>query len=469
MIKNYFWTFIVRNFDQLFKFLVGIFLARKLLPEDFGVMAITIAIISIINSIVRFGFGSAIIQFKGAKLRNRLSSIFWFNILLAITIFIILNFFANTISVFFDSEILEKIINVISILIIFESLILVQRSYLKKTLKFKLINQRLIISSLISGLLGCYMALNGFGVWSLVAIYFSSSFISLILYWFYSDWRPKLIFSYTDIKPILNFGMYRFLEVFIKDLFKRLNTFFIGKYFSIGDLGFFNKANSFSKTFIINSVNSFNTVLYPHLSKNQDNDNKFFKIYNIIFSVLTLVIFSLSGLFYIWSFEIINFLYGDNWNRSADILKIIIVAAFVRPLISVNTSLFLAKGFSKQSFNISLISRFVSVLTIIYGIYYGFELFLFAYVVSEIIFFFTHYYYIFFKLKTRILLKNINSIYFYLFSIIILILIDNNFDYSLNIKYLISLSFLVLGFIINLIFYPSVFKLLIKIYKQQTI
>lgn len=462
MIKNYVWTFVVKNFDQLFKFLVGMFLARKLLPEDFGVMAITIAIISILNSIVRFGFGSAIVQFNGSKLKDRFSSIFWFNLVLSVLMFLTLNVFSSSISIFFEQEVLVNIIRVVSILIIFESLILVQRSYLKKTLKFKSINKRLVTSTIISGITGCVMAYVGFGVWSLVAMTITSSFISLILYWFYSDWIPKFSYKYTDIKPILNFGVFRFFEILTKDIFKRLNTFFIGKFFDISLLGFYNKANSFSNTFLTNSISSINTVLYPHLSKFQNDDDKFYQIYNIVFSLITAFVFILSGIFMLWSFELVNLFFGPNWNKSAEILQIIALAGFVRPLLTVNSSLFLSKGYSMQSFNISLIYRIINIITVFIGIYFSFELFIYSFVIGEIFYFFINFYFIHSKLNNKKLFNSIVSIFVYLLPLVILFVLIFNFTFNIKIKLFISVVYICLGLIVFLIFNHGLIKIFRK-------
>lgn len=467
MIKNYVGTYLTNNFDILLKFLVSMFLARKLLPEDFGLMAIAIAIISILKSVVNLGFGSAIIQFNGLRLKERFSSIFWFNIVFSILLFTSLNFLASFISSVFQNIELENIIKVVSVLIIFESLILVQKSYLKKTLKFKLINQRLIISSFISGIIGCLMAYNDFGVWSLVAMSVSSSFISLILYWIYSDWRPKFSFDYLQIKPLLNFGMFRFSEVLVKNIFKRINTFFIGKFFNINLLGFYNKANSFSNTFLNNSLNSINIVLYPHLSKNQDDDKKFYQIYNTSYSLVAFIVFLLSGIFLLWSHEIINIVYGPNWSKSSEILQVLVLAGFVRPLLNLNSSLFLSKGFSLQSFKISLINRLISVFTLIIGIYYGFDFFLYAFVSGEIVYFFINFLFIKTKLKNKIIIRNIKFTIIYLFSTFFLIVLKLNFFLSFDLKLLISTLYIIFNFFFLRIYNYELIRVVMNILKLE--
>ena len=438
MTKNYIGTFIANNIDILLKFLVSMFLARKLLPEDFGLMAITIAIVSILKSIVQLGFGSAIIQFNGPRLKERFSTIFWFNIVISILMFTSLNFLAPFISSVFQTIVLENIVKVVSVIIIFEALILVQRSYLVKTLKFKLINQRLIISGFISGIIGCLMAYNDFGVWSLVAMSISSSLISLILYWYYSDWTPNFSFDYEHLKPLLNFGIFHFFEILVKNIFKRINTFFIGKFFDINLLGFYNKANSFSDKFLNNSLNSFNKVVYPHLSKNQENDKKFYLIYNTSYSLVAFLVFSLSGIFLLWSHEIINIVYGPNWSKSSEILQVLVLAGFVRPLLNINSSLFLSKGFSLKSFKISLINRLISVFTLIIGILYGFNFFIYAFVSGEIAYFFINFLYIKTKLKNKIIIRILKLTMINLFLTLCLFVIKLNFLLSIDLKLLIS-------------------------------
>ena len=205
-----FWSFIERFSHQILQFFFSIFLARLLLPEEFGLIAMTSIFVVIGNSFINAGFGHALIQNKNADKIDE-SSIFYFNIIIAFFVSLILYNSSEFISIFYNKPILNDIIKVLPLALIFNALGLVQRTLLSKTLDFKTQMKASLLTSLISGSLAVYLALNGYGVWSLVTLLICSDFFNTFFLWIFCSWRPIFVFSLDSLKSMFGFGSKLFI------------------------------------------------------------------------------------------------------------------------------------------------------------------------------------------------------------------------------------------------------------------
>jgi teichuronic acid exporter len=194
VLSALFWKLMERGGTQGIQFIVQIVLARLLLPEDYGIIALVVIFTSIAAVFVQSGLNSALIQKKDAD-EVDFSSVFYLSLVLACLIYIVLFFAAPFIAAFYVIPEITPVIRVLSIILFFGAFNSIQNAVIARSLQFK----KLFFSStgaiLISGTVGIYMAYTGFGVWALVGQQLTNQlFITLIL-WFTVKWRPQLLFS----------------------------------------------------------------------------------------------------------------------------------------------------------------------------------------------------------------------------------------------------------------------------------
>lgn len=259
-------TFIVNALQTL----IFIILARILLPEDFGVVAIVAAFVGISNIFVSSGLGTALIQKENIDELDR-SSVLFFSTVIACLIYVIIFFSSSYIAGFYEENIIEDILKIYSVSIIFSAVTGVQKSVLIRKLAFKEIFFVSSFAVLISGSISIFMALNDYGVYALVFNSLMVGFLSIFGFSIYMKWIPKLIFSYKRLCSLLRYA-YKLLLANLIDVFY-INMFpiLIGKSFNTELLGYYNNGRQIP-ALIFSSINgSVNSVTFSLYSKYQND------------------------------------------------------------------------------------------------------------------------------------------------------------------------------------------------------
>ena len=166
-IKGITWSGVERLSVQFIQFIISIVLARLLLPSDFGLIAIVMIIINVLQAINETGFGAALIN-KQSRDELDFSTVFVLNIFLGLFLYAILYILAPSISIFFKQPQLTHLSRLIGLNLIITSFVVVQRTKLMIKVDFKTQAKASFISVVISGIVGIYTAYNGFGVMALV-------------------------------------------------------------------------------------------------------------------------------------------------------------------------------------------------------------------------------------------------------------------------------------------------------------
>jgi len=220
-ISGMIWTFSQQFGSQLISFIVGIILARLLLPSDFGVIAMFGVVVAIAGALVEGGMTSSLVRTNEVDDKD-LSTVFWFNIAVAFGVYWIIFFTAPLISRFYEVEILTPVIRVYSIIIFINAFVGVQSTRFVKNMDFKTLFKIRLPSLIIGGVVGVWMAWKGFGIWALVFYPIVQSTISTIQFWLYSKWRPSFLFDKEKYKFHFNYGYKLTLSDVLNTIFKNI-------------------------------------------------------------------------------------------------------------------------------------------------------------------------------------------------------------------------------------------------------
>lgn len=255
---------------QSVSFVISLILARILLPQDYGVIALLQVFIAFANTIATTGLSSALIQKKDADNLD-FSSAFILNILLSIFLYLIIWFIAPVIANFYNQDLICMMFRVFGLQIPIGAFNSIQRAYVSRNGLFKKFFFSTIIGTILSAFIGIIMAFKGFGAWSLVVQYLSNSIIDTIILWFTVKWRPKFQFSFPRIKKLYNFGWKILISNIINEIYQESRLLIIGKIYTPTDLAYFNKGQQFPKVFVNNLNAAFNGVLFPTIANVQDD------------------------------------------------------------------------------------------------------------------------------------------------------------------------------------------------------
>jgi O-antigen/teichoic acid export membrane protein len=386
------WSFADNMVSTGITFLVGLILARILSPAEFGILGMIAVFIAISNTIVDSGFSSALIR-KNDATNTDYNTVFYFNLLLGIVLYIVLFLSSPAISRFFNEPILIPITRVMGIVLIINSFGIIQRTILTKQVDFKTQTKISLISSLTSGFVGIAMALNGLGVWSLVGQQVSRRLLNSIFLWVFNKWRPVLEFSRKSFKDLFGFGSKLLISGLIDTLYRNIFYLIIGKFYQADKLGQYTRAEGFNSVFSSNLTGIVQRVSFPVLSSIQDDANLLKQAYRRVIKTTMLVTFtSMLGLTAV-AHPLIVVLIGEKWLPAAGYLQIICLAGMLYPLHAINLNMLQVKGRSDLFLRLEIIKKTVGILPIVLGICWGIEIMLWGSVLTSFVAYFLNSYY----------------------------------------------------------------------------
>ncbi|MRT94812.1 MOP flippase family protein [Ancylomarina sp. 16SWW S1-10-2] len=391
-IKGVFWSFIDRFGTQFILLITQIVLARLLTPEDFGLIGMLSIFIAVSQVFVDSGFGNALIQKKDAN-QTDYSTVFYFNIGVGFLLYGILFFSAPYIASFFQEEKLIGLTRLIGLLLIFNSLGLIQFVKFKKDLDFKSIAKATMISNVIAAILGIMLAFLNFGVWALalqmVCIYFFRS----LLFWILSMWRPTWEFSYISFKGLFNFGSKLLLSGLLDQIFQNVYLLIIGKLFSTKDLGYYTQAKKFQDVPVTTLAAIVGNVTFPAFSKIQDDKEKLLIGFRKTLKLLVFVNFPLMLGLAVVAQPFFLFVFGPQWLPSVPYFQLLCISGMVYTLHTTNLSILQVKGRSDLFLRLEIIKKGITVIAIFIGLQWGIMGLIYGRVVTSFIGYFINAHY----------------------------------------------------------------------------
>lgn len=267
------WRFLERCSSQVVSFIVSIILARLLLPEQYGIIAMTMIFIALSEVFVTSGLGSALIQ-RSKYDELEFSTMFWASLLFSFLLYALLFLAAPGISLLMKVPALTIVLRVLGLRLPISAMNSIQQAYVSQQMIFKKFFFSTLSGTFFSGIIGLFMAYQGLGVWALVGQNISMVVINTVVLHFLIPWRPALSFSKTAFQRLYGFSWRLMASSFMGTLFEQLRSFLIGRYYSPADLAFANRGEQFPMVISNNVSASVQSVLFPafsHLKENQES------------------------------------------------------------------------------------------------------------------------------------------------------------------------------------------------------
>ena len=373
-------------------FFVGIILARLLTPEEYGVMAMVSIFIAISNSIIDSGFSSALIRKVKVK-PIEYNTVFYFNLLISLLLYICLFFISPFIALFFREPILCEVMRVIGLILIINALSIIPYTIFVREINFKTQTIISLIASVGSGVIGVWMAFSGQGVWSLVGQQLGRQCLNTLFLWFFCHWKPTVSFSMTAFKEMFGFGSKLLLSGLLDTIYKDIYYIVIGRCFSSSILGQYTRAKQFSMVFSTNLTTVVQRVSFPVLSSIQDDSIRLREAYRKVIKSTMLVSFAcMLGLAAIAK-PLLILLISDKWLPAVYFLQIVCFSNMLYPLHAINLNILKVKGRSDVFLKLEVIKKVLAIFPILVGVYLGIEMMLWGSVIISVISYFLNAYY----------------------------------------------------------------------------
>lgn len=369
--KGLVWSMIERFATQGVQFLFGIILARLLSPNDYGVIAMPLVFLAIAQCIIDSGFSTALIR-KPELTEDDLSTAFYFNLGVGILCYAVLFFTSPLIADFYHTPILSSLLKVTALAVLFNPLCAVQQAILTRKIDFKTQAIVSLSGAVVSGIVGLYMAYNGFGVWSLVFQQVGGYVMRTILLWVLGKWKPKRKWSWESFRYLWGFGSKMLGSGLLDTIYNNIYPIVIGKYFSAQDLGNYTRAQQFSSLPSSNVTGVLQRVTFPVLSSIQNEDERLAKNYRKILKLSAFLVFPMMLMLSAIANPLVRILLTDKWIECVILLQIVCFQMMWYPIHAINLNLLTVKGRSDLFFRLEIFKKIMGVcimfITIPHGI-----------------------------------------------------------------------------------------------------
>ncbi len=329
---------------NLLQLAVLVILARLLAPNDFGLVAAAVAVVSLLKVVAEVGIGPAIVQKKKLEIAD-IKTANTIALLLGLALFLLLYFSSELIANFFSMDGLLPIMQAISLSLLFSGLHTVGLALLQKDLKFKQISFLGIFSYLVAyGAVGVPLALLGYSVWALVFATLSQTLCSLLVVLVVEKRSRQFGFDISSCKQLLNFGFGHSLAKIASAFAQQADNIVIGRFLGAEALGGYTRAYQLMTVPALAIGGTVDKVVYPLMSMIQDDNERMARSYMLALSVVSMVAMPLSAILIVYAHEIISLLFGEQWGFIVPVFQVLTVIMVFRMSYKLSDGVVKAKG-----------------------------------------------------------------------------------------------------------------------------
>ncbi len=370
IFSGFIWRFLERCGAQGVKFAVELVLARLLVPDDYGLIALVTIFIEVLNVFVDSGMGNALIQKKDADDLD-FSSVFYFNMVLCILLYTVLFLSAPLISGFYGRNELTMVLRILGLQVIISGVKNVQQAYVSRTLQFKFFFFATLCGTIGAAILGIYMAYCGYGVWALVAQQLFNTTIDTIILWIVVKWRPKPCFSIGRLKRLISFGWKLLLSSLLDTTFNQVRQLIIGKMYTTEDLAYYNRGQQFPQFFVNNINSAIGSVLLSAMANVQDNIVSIRNMTQRAIKTSTYLMAPLMIGLVTTAPQVVSIVLTDKWLPCVPFLRIICITYIFYPIHTANLNAIKAMGRSDLFLILEIWKKVIGMILLLGTMRYG--------------------------------------------------------------------------------------------------
>ena len=361
--SNMVWRLLERCGAQGVSFIVSIVLARLLDPSVYGTIALVLVFTTILQVFVDSGLGNALIQKKDADDLD-FSSVFYFNIVFCLVLYLGIFAFAPVIANFYSDPELTPVIRVLALVVVISGVKNVIQAYVSRTLQFKKFFWATLTGTIGAAVIGIWMAAHGYGVWALVVQNIFNQTIDTIILWITVSWRPKRCFSFQRLKVLFSFGWKLLVAKLVDTVYTELRTLIIGKKYSTSDLAYYNKGQQFPKLIITNIDIAVESVLFPVMSAEQDDKTRVKSILQRVVQINTYILCPMMMGLAVCAEPIIRLLLTEKWMFCVPYMRIFCFVYAFSVLNTANMNTYRSLGRSDIYLIVEIIRKILGLIVI---------------------------------------------------------------------------------------------------------
>lgn len=321
-------------------------LARFLDPSDFGLMAVMMVVIGFSQAFQDMGLSNAIIQRQNIT-HTQLSSLYWLNIASGIVLGLIVLAISPLVAVFYDEPRITWLMAILSSVFILVAIGNQYRVLCQKELDFRTMETINVIASISSLAVAITLAVQGFGVLTLVVAMLTQAGLASALFLWIGLRRyhkPSLVYRHSELRGFYGFGLYQMGERSINYISANADKLLIGKLVGMNATGFYNLAWQLI-IFPLSKINPIvNKVAFPVYSKVQNDFAALNRYYTFNVKALSIVTMPLLAFLVFFSHEVVLVVFGEGWDATAELLPAFAMIGILKALGNPGGAVILALG-----------------------------------------------------------------------------------------------------------------------------
>lgn len=391
-LSGVFWSFLQLFSTQVISFIVSIILARLLLPAEFGLIAMLGIFISLGTTLINSGLTQSLIRTQDVD-EEDFSTVFIFNLIGSLFIYGVIFVTAPVIATFYKQELLTSIIRVYSITFIINAFSAIQTTRLNKKLDFKTQMKVSIPSLIIGSTVGILMALNNYGVWSLVWSAVIQSLLATIQMWYWTKWKPIWAFNWEKFNYHFHYGVKLMFSGVLDTIFTNAYAVIIGKFFVPAQVGFYNRADSL-QMLPAGSISTIITkVSFPLFAAIQNDDERLKSVFKRIMKMVIFLVTPTLVLMAVLAEPLFRLLFTEKWLPAVPYFRILCINGILYPIHGYNLQILNVKGRSDLFLKLEIIKKILVVIVILISFQFGIYGLLLGSVTTSILCFFINAYF----------------------------------------------------------------------------
>lgn len=318
------WNVIDRVSSQVLYAITGIVLARVLSQEDFGLVTAILVFQAFASLFIDSGFSSALIQRKEPT-RLDYSTVLWFNLGVAIALYIVMFFASPWIAQLFGGD--QRLIplaRVMFLSFILNASAIVQTNILMKKMEVRMVAVSNSIGLVAGSVVGIGLAITGWGAWAMVWQTIAIGAVKSLILWTTGGWRPLWAFSSESLRSCFAVGSGVMFSSFLNTAFQNISGFIIGLRAGLVPLGYYGQADKWSKMGVMSLSQVLTASFLPLLSKVQDDSERYVRMCAKTHRFTAYLLFPAMGLLILMARPIFHTLFATKWDPSIILFQILL-------------------------------------------------------------------------------------------------------------------------------------------------
>jgi len=337
------WGGLSNGLMQLMAAIFGLVLLRYLTPDDYGKVAMLTIFSAIACALQESGFIAALCN-RREPTHEEYNAVFWFNLLVSASLYIILWFCAPLIARFYGIPELIPLARVLFLSFFFSGLGTVQRAYLFGHLMVRQTSICSLTAMLLSGIIGVVMAMNHFAYWAIVTQAVCFVLITQLMAWYFSSWRPTLNFNLAPAWRMFGFSSKLMLTNIVNICNLHAFSVLLGKFFGDHTAGIYSTARKWDDMASSTINGMVTSVAQPTLAQVTDDIGRYRQVFRKMLRFVCFVSFpAMLGLGLVAQ-EFILLAGGEKWRESGLLLSLLCLHGAFVPITTLYSNLTISRG-----------------------------------------------------------------------------------------------------------------------------